>query len=282
MAFAISHIVTKKVVRDVDPIYLAYLKYVYVSLLSLPFIIILWDKFVINLNIIISLFVMSLIVTIAQALTMKGFKHGDISKTTPLLALTPLITLIIALVWLGELPSLFGIVGVVLMVIGVYLLNVEKNNLGFLAPFKALYDFKPSRYFLIVAIIYGFGSVLNKFIINNSNVITQLFFYPFFVIFIYTLFLLFKDKKRFIINTKKVFLSSCKGLLLIALIQFAVIVPQFFALELTYTAFVIAIKRAGIIFSVIMAYFIFKEKHNFWSNLLATIILIIGVVLITL
>ena len=93
---------------------------------------------------------------------------------------------------------------------------------------------------------------------------------------------MFKDKKRFIINTKKVFLSSCKGLLLIALIQFAVIVPQFFALELTYTAFVIAIKRAGIIFSVIMAYFIFKEKHNFWSNLLATIILIIGVVLITL
>ncbi len=282
LSFALVHTVSKIVVKKVDPLYLSYTKYLFISILFFPFVIILWPKFIININFIIALIGVSIIVIIAQPLMMISYKYGDLSKVVPLLSITPMITLLIAFLWLKELPNVLGIFGILLIVFGTYILNIEKlRTEGILGPIKALYYNKASRYMLLVAIIFGIGSTINKYAINISNVISQLFLASYFILLISTILLLIKDKSKFIKKTKKIIKSSYKGLILISLLHIVVIATHFTALSLTYTAYIIALKRTSAVFAVILAYYIFKEKKHFWTCFIGSLIAILGVVLLT-
>ncbi|MBW7881897.1 MAG: DMT family transporter [Caldilineaceae bacterium] len=66
----------------------------------------------------------------------RALKEADISLVTPLLNFSPVFTVIIAAVFLNEIPSVQGLLGVSLVLVGAYRLNRGKG--GWLAPLRAL------------------------------------------------------------------------------------------------------------------------------------------------
>jgi len=88
---------------------------------------------------------------IATILQLKAIKISDLSLTIPLLAFTPLFLLFISPLILGQYPTPLGIIGVILIVIGSYVLNIQRRNAGYLAPFKAMLKHRCPRFMLYTA-----------------------------------------------------------------------------------------------------------------------------------
>jgi uncharacterized membrane protein len=70
-------------------------------------------------------------------------------------------------------------------------------------------------------------------------------------------------------------------LFLLGLFAAIMILSQFTAIELTIASYVIAIKRAGMVLSVVFGYLFFKEKH-LRARLTGAMLMATGVVVLTL
>ncbi len=68
-----------------------------------------------------------------------------------MLSFTPLFLVFISPLIVGEFPTAKGLIGIILIVVGSYLLNVNLKEKGILFPIKSLMKNKATRYMLIVA-----------------------------------------------------------------------------------------------------------------------------------
>ena len=279
--FAVFHIFVKKAAHETKPEYLALSFFLFNCVIGFPFLFILKSQIVVTKFSMIGLLVLGIEIAFTEYIYIKSLKIGSISKTVPLLSITPLFTAIIGFIWLKEMPSLYGLIGIVLLVAGTYVLNIKEFDVRkIFAPLSAIFRNKGSRLMFYLAVIYGFGSILDKFIINNSSPMTRAFLYSYFSFATMAIFLFFRDKKRFFTETRATIKKNFKIILIISLLHFMFIIPQMIGISLTVTAYVIALKRTSALFAVILAYFIFKEKEDFRNILIGTILLVIGAVLL--
>lgn len=213
--------------------------------------------------------------TIGMLLYTKGIKSSDLSITVPMIAFTPLFLLVTSPIILGEFPSHLGLVGVILIVLGSYILNIKEKSKGYLAPMKALLKEKGPRYALIAAFIWGIGTNFDKIGIQNSSVMFYLFSTS--IIGAVIIVILMKNRvnsiQKISKNTKKI----------VPVFAFGTLSTTFhmMALKLAIVPYVISVKRTGIIFTVLIGYFFFKEK-GIRERLTGTIIMFIGILLIVL
>ena len=281
--FTLNHIATKEFVKDTDPTYLSYAQILFLVVVSIPFTILLWHKFIFNWQFLLGSSIGGIITVIAQILYMKSLKFGSIGKTVPLLSISPIFTIPFAYLIIGELPGLIGISGIIIIIIGAYILNLESFTYkNFFLPFISIIKNKGSRFMFYVALFFAFGAVLDKFVITNTNIYTRIGFFAYFTIIPFTLYLIIKERKKFGRKTKEIIKQKYLGLFILIVITFVEVVMNVIALSLTFTAYFIALKRASALFSVIIAYFMFKERDYFLHHILGTILIIAGVILLVL
>jgi len=125
----------------------------------------------------------------AYLLYLYAIKMSPLALTLPFLAFTPVFMIITGYLVLGETVTIWGGVGIGLIVSGSYGLNLHKAGAGLLQPIAALFQEKGSWLMLIVAFIFSFAAVLGKKAILHSSPLFFTFF--FFLLFnITTLFFL--------------------------------------------------------------------------------------------
>lgn len=109
------------------------------------------------------------LLVVAYTLTVTAHRTGPMVKTAPYLGFTPLFLLVTApLMGTGEVHGM-GALGVVVMVAGVYILNVTANDISFTAPFKNLLRERASWLMLAVAAIFSLTSNLDYFGVLYAN-----------------------------------------------------------------------------------------------------------------
>jgi uncharacterized membrane protein len=79
--------------------------------------------------------ILNLVATLAS---IRALQLADASVATPFLSFNPAFTLLLSVFTLREVPSVRGIVGVMLIVVGAYLFQVKEVGKGILAPLRAL------------------------------------------------------------------------------------------------------------------------------------------------
>jgi drug/metabolite transporter (DMT)-like permease len=75
---------------------------------------------------------------VATLFSTRALQLADASVATPFLSFNPAFTLLLSSFTLREVPSVRGIVGVMLIVLGAYLFQVNEVDKGILAPLSAL------------------------------------------------------------------------------------------------------------------------------------------------
>ena len=105
----------------------------------------------------------------ATLVSTQALKLGDASLVTPFLTFNPAFTLLIAEFTLGESPSGLGIVGVLLIVAGGYLFNVEEARRAWWAPFKAMVTQRAILLAIIASFIWGLTPIAEKLAIQHSD-----------------------------------------------------------------------------------------------------------------
>ena len=209
----------------------------------------------------------------AIILYVKAIKLSPLSLTIPFLALSPVFITLTAFILLGELPDRSGILGILLIVIGAYLLNIRTTREDLLGPIKAIRRERGSIFMIIVALIYSVTATLGKVAVQHSGPIFFGVFYPFLLTLILSVILWGKGLLPEVLSRPKTFLA-------IGVFIAIMVLTHFTAISMTDVAYMISVKRVSLIFSVIYGRVLFGEE-NTGERLIGSMLMIAGVISIT-
>ena len=217
---------------------------------------------------------------LAMLLYVVAIRDSPLYLTLPYLAFTPVFTSVVGYLLLDETLSGQGLLGILLVVLGAYGLNLEQATLrrpaSWLLPLAAITRERGSRYMLGVALIYGITSVLGK---GAMQYMPGLAFGPIYFVLLGGLTLLvfgIREKTALRVVTRPSWAPW-----LVALLMTAMVVTHFLALERVETAYMISVKRTSILFGILLGALIFREA-NLPRNLAAGGLMVAGVLLIAL
>ena len=226
----------------------------------------------------------------ALFLYMKALKSSPLSLSVPFLAFTPTFITLSGWLILNEKVSVGGFCGVFLTCIGAYTLNIKKGRKGILLPIKAIGQEPGSRLMLTVAAIYSITSVLGKKAIGYSS---PFFFACFYFtilgistpLILLSLSILGRDKPLKKGPWASLVLRDLGGkwtaLWAVGLFQAIMVLTHMWAINMATAAYMIAVKRLSLIFSVLFGYFLFGDRE-ITQRLAGSGLMVLGVFLIVL
>ncbi len=229
----------------------------------------------VDMNFWIALAATSILNTITSILFVKAIKDSPLSLRLPITSFTPVFLLITSPIIIGELPKPLGIIGILSVVIGSYILNLSKRVNGPLGPILAIFKTQGSRLMLIVAIIWSITSNIDKIVVINSNPLLASFAKTSIVLILLTLVLWLKRISIWHI------LRQSKILAPIGLTGGLSLAFQMTAISMTLVANVISVKRTSVLFGTLWGKIYFKEE-KIKERFAGAFIMVIGVILIAL
>ena len=209
---------------------------------------------------------------ISLVLYIKAIRLSPLSLTVPFLALSPVFIIFTAFAFLGELPDRSGVLGILLITVGAYTLNASASAQGILGPVKAILKEPGSILMLVVAVIYSVTSTLGKVAVQHSSPVFFGFFYPFTLTVVLTIFLGARGKLGHVFSKPAVFIP-------IGLCTATMIISHFIAISMTQVAYMIAVKRTSLVFSVVYGWLLFKEE-KIKERLVGSGLMLAGMVMI--
>lgn len=254
--FALNHIFRKKILESANVIDMMILTCSIGFLIMLPFLKFI-DFNVSSRNL--------LLILLASAFAFGGslllniaYKRCEISTVSPLLNMNPLFVILLSYFILGEVLNGKQFMGVLLILIGGYIITLEKIRY-FFRPFTSM----PKKYFLIVfstLVLWTFCPVLNRIVLLEVDSITYLFFFTMFIFCIQIVLLISKNRFRAVIA-----LAREKWPLLIMTSLFMDISDFLhltaIAIPTAMVSLVMPVKRISNLFTVILGGNLFKEKN---------------------
>lgn len=213
---------------------------------------------------------------------MLALKTSPISMTIPFLTFTPVFMIVTGWIILGEKINMQGMAGIFSVVCGAYLLNLQDFKKGILSPFRAIFHEKGCVYMLIVAFIYSISASLGKKAILLSEPVFFSCFYYILIGFIIPPVFFFLSKGSFDERINSVF-PGFKGIIWIWILNgfmtSIMIVTHSIAINMVNAAYMIAVKRTNVIFTIFYGKFLFREENIFY-RLLGSILMILGICII--
>ncbi len=213
---------------------------------------------------------------IAFLLYTKAIKISDLSVTVPLVSSTPLFLLVTSPLIVQEYSTFSDVIGIILIVIGAYFLNLKTQEKNYFAPFQSLLTHKGSQYMLGVAFLWSFSANIDKVGVQNSSTLFWAISNHIFLTICIFPIAFYQAKNLFLSQLKTHFFT----LLPIGLTQGFVILFQMKAIEIALVSQVISVKRLSTLLSVFWGYLLFKET-NIKSRAIGATIMILGVIVIS-
>ena len=211
---------------------------------------------------------------VAIILHFRAIHMSPLSLTLPFLSFTPVFVLFTGDLLLGETLNTLGTIGILLVVAGGYVINLDSARLGLLGPIKAIFRERGSAIMLFVAALYGFCSVGGKvLIVNSSPMFAAMVLFTLYGPLL-TIVLIATGKASLKNITRKPLLGAGVGIII-----FIEIVCHNIAISLVAAAYMITIKRMAGIFSVFYGWLLFKER-GIKYRLLGTAVMTAGAAII--
>jgi uncharacterized membrane protein len=233
----------------------------------------------------ISLFYIALCASVALGAVIAGIfwaksmKHGEISFVAPMKNISPLFVAVLSYFILGESMTLKQGLGIFIIIIGTYILEVDH---GFSDLKRPLIRFFKSRivHFVIISIfIYAICSIGDKYVLGFLDEFTYMFWVWLFMIIFYNIIsmIFYNGPKDIIYCMKKAWFP----IMMVAIFSFLSGITALKALTLAMVSLVTPIKRLSSLFSTIIGGELFHD-HGLKTKMIACIILMIGSLLIVL
>jgi|WetSurMetagenome_2_1015567.scaffolds.fasta_scaffold32582_4 drug/metabolite transporter (DMT)-like permease len=108
---------------------------------------------------------------LGTTLAFRALKSTDLSLAVPMLSFTPLFLLVTAALMLGEIPSVIGITGILVIVTGSYILNTAAEHTSLFDPFRAMITHPGILNMLFVSFLYAIAIGFDKMVVLNSDIV---------------------------------------------------------------------------------------------------------------
>ncbi|MCU0549342.1 MAG: DMT family transporter [Leptolyngbya sp. Prado105] len=272
---SLKDVSSKQSLRSLDVYIVAWTANIFAVMFLLPFLLIAGIP-KIESPFWIALFIGGTLNVISFTLYIRALQIADLSLTVPLVTLTPLFLLITSPLIVHENPTVADAIGIFLIVIGSYVLNLQERKNGYFAPLKALLKNKGSRFMLMVAFIWSITSNFDKVgVVNSSPLLWSTALYAYLAVGMFPI-ALFNSRHKF-----KQIVPNLKPLMLIGFFHAIAITFQMIAITYTLVTQVIAIKRMSALISVLFGHFLFHER-GLRERLTGAAVMVFGVIVMTL
>jgi drug/metabolite transporter (DMT)-like permease len=214
---------------------------------------------------------------VANLAFIHAFRVAPISLAIPLLSLTPVVTALLAIPMLGELPTAVQGFGIALVVAGALLLNLRGGGEVSLAALlrAALHD-RGLHLMLVVVLCWSLTPPLDKLAMQHAPTAAHGFFLCLGVALAILVVLL---AQRRVGEVRQVARAPAIYLLAIV-VSVAALALQLLAYRLVYVAVVETLKRGlGNAMALVYGRFVFAERVG-WAQVAAVVLMAAGVALI--
>jgi uncharacterized membrane protein len=226
----------------------------------------------------------------ATLLSTHALDRADASLVTPLLTFNPAFTVLVAWIVLGETPGLREGLGIVVILLGVYLLEVQDARTGLLAPLVILGNRSGAVMAILASGLWGTTTVLEKLAIEHvtppngplvaliSIALTVLLLTP------NAIFALSRSNRTASPEAVET-LGQMKGIrglraqlrTFLVAVSIAGIAPLFgfTAIALGFVGYVTALFKLGAVFTIVWAWLLLGEGH-LRERLLGASVMVLG------
>lgn len=249
------------------------------SLLYLPFFITLspFPQFLFDAP--LKLWYLSLFSGLIQTLyficLIEAYRVGDLSFVYPLSRSAPLFTLLWAILFIGEILSLKGVIGIGLVTLGIFVTSVRDFHLNrFLSqPKNSL--FRPYLLAIIAALSCSFYSVIDKVVVQILHPVFYIWLINLWMCVFVGAYLLNQREDSF----TRVWRESKREIFTIVFLQNIGYGCFLMALGMSKVSYVVAFRQVSALFGALMGVLLLKESH--WrTRIVGALILTAGLVLI--
>ncbi len=208
---------------------------------------------------------------------MRALQASDMSLAIPLVSFTPIFLLFTSPLLIADVPNTHAVGGILCIVTGAYLLQIQLAHQGWLAPFLAMASHPGPRRMLSVALIYSITSNFDKIGVQNSSPL----FWSLSITSMMTVGFLFMFRVM-LRPTVAAPLTPILGILIaIGLFQAMSLYFHNIALSVGSVPSVIAIKRTSILFAVLWGILFLREPQG-KERLAGAALMVIGVTIMAL
>jgi len=276
---ALAAILQKKVLFNFDALEFSFV----LSIFNAILILLLFAQInftVINPTSLLILYLKTFLGALAFWFVMLAIKNMEISGALPLMVLTPGLIAVFSYFFLGEVIEYIEILGMILLLIGTYILEIKKND-NLITPFKTFLNSEYHHYILYAILLFTFSSIIDKLVLKNYKMapITFVFFQQIFLAINFTIIIIYKKR-----NIYKIFTALNRNTLVwIVLISLATLgyrYTQIEAIKIAPVALVISIKRTSVLFASVFGGKLFSE-HQLLKKGIAIVIMLFGAYLLS-
>jgi drug/metabolite transporter (DMT)-like permease len=218
---------------------------------------------------------------LAMLFYQRAIRDHPLALTLPYLAFTPALVAVVGWLLLGETVSALGLLGILLIVFGGWLLNVRPGNgrgawRQVVAPLLAIWQNPGSRQMLGVATVYAFTAVGSKRALAYAS--PETFGAMYFALLGLLTLLLFGVAQP---ARLRVVREQPIAVLGVGVLMAVMVTTHFMAIASVEAAYMIAVKRTSLLFGILYGALLFGERH-LGRNLLAGALMVAGVAMIAL
>ena len=207
----------------------------------------------------------------------KALEKGDLTLVYPIMRSSPVLVLLFSIVILGEDVSLLGVAGILIVVCGVYSINLERLALSeIVRPFKALRRDQATQFALLTMISVAGYTLVDKIAVGQMHPVLFAYLYPWLSLGLFTGYL-FRVKSRGVLTMEW---RRHKGTVLacgvLSIFGYLLILIAFTMERMSYVA---GLRQLSIVFAVCIGGRLLKEQNKA-IRITSAIIIFVGTYLI--
>jgi phosphonate utilization associated putative membrane protein len=203
----------------------------------------------------------------------KAYETGDLSLVYPIARSSPVFVAIIAFLLLGENITPIGVLGILIIFIGVYILHLRGlTSQDLLGPLKYLKT-GSSRYALLAAFGTTIYSISDKLGVTTVNPLLYSFWLGFFITGMLTVTTVYGRGTTLIREELK---GSLQRVTISGVLMKGGYILVLYAMSLAQVSYILALRQISVVLGALMGVIFLKEKYG-TVRIIGSIIIFIGV-----
>jgi drug/metabolite transporter (DMT)-like permease len=207
----------------------------------------------------------------------KALKLAEISMVTALWKVSLLVLVVLGYFTLKETPTILGVTGILISMVGVYLLNVNRAHIAWWAPLTVLFTDRGLRWTLLAALFFAPSVITIKWAMQCSDPFMGTLGGYLAASLLVTPIVLVTSRRHFAEVPR-----YWKSFVSFGLFAALTTVSQGIAYLLTLSSYVEAVKQVEILFALGIGVTVFGEKQTARDIAPGALVMLAGVVLLSL
>lgn len=275
--FSIVIVLSKRIMKDVGEYVYLLLSGLFTSPFLLAFSLIFYKVPKLDTTFWLVTIFGTLISVAASILVYHAIRNYEISLINPISAFNPVFTALISFILLGERIENKAILGILLVVVGAYLLQLSKASKGLLTPLKALVQHRGVQFSFLAYFLWAITPAFEKTAVIHTFPGNPPFaaFIGQIVAIIILVPIAIKTSPKYISKGFRLW----RLFLINGFLAAAAIASVFTVYKLNTLGVITAVLKLSLVFVPILGWIFFKEK-NIKERFLGSVVMLIGVILL--